>query len=1017
MRIAITVALAVGLLMAVAAPAGAQVAELTYGGADISAGNGTMTITCSSTTPGENVWQLTLVRNTNSGGYGAKITAFNDLTDVADFNYAASNWGLFLCNWLRDDGHGITLVFEELAKTADMYQWRLTSVKGWTDPDPPYTVYENALTATYLYTINAATETGTVITCERTLTNTSGVELPGAQASDRMPTQMQLYDNAYAGDSLTPYEDVGGVYTRIHKLSDASDGIWKVTDNIKNRDANPCWGQGEVMDSDAVATLGLVPGRTFKITSDITSPSGTIVDINIVSGILYRIAYSAGFGQPNPIPVAWTQDYDVTLDINITDGAAPAAGDPDAAHSHVTAAPVPPAEVLADGLEEATVTIVLRDADSLVVTGYDPSKIEVTATDTGGDNAYGAVSEIGETGNYEATFTSLTGETKTVTVRVTLPDDSVITLDDHPTVEFVAVGLPDAEESDVTASIEILTANGFNTTTVTVTLKDADGHLVSGKATDLTVEATDTGADNVYGTVVETSAGVYTCTIASSTAENKAVTVTYKKADPEDEVGLDAHPTVEFIALPDAQLSYTGDIETADGVLTITCSDRTGAGSVWAIELTRQTGNAQRGALITGFDDLTDSGDFDYCGGAGYGMLNCNNIRADNVSITLAFEQLYRGADQYTWKITCVKPVGVSSSITTEHVYTINAALPVGTRITCDRTLAISGDEVVAADYNDRMPTEMLLNDNNYEDDKLSAYMNILGVWTRWHLLGDDSDAIWEITDNIVNRDAEACWGQGTVMANDETVALGLVAGRTFKLTTDITSPSGQGVFLHPAAGLDFRVAYTGGVGALRPAYPVTMDVNITDEPVAAPPVLEIAAEVTAGEEWVYQNTETTTDDRHISTATITLVSEATPGEVYDISIADDGPPGANFTLGAVTDNRPGDDTLVVEIIGGRTDASTIGVGGAAYNVTLTVEGQDSEESDSAQVQVSLLRIGDINRDGSLTGTDRQLFNQRLNNVATVYTDRTFDLDGSGGAPTGTDKQVMNQALNNVPLP
>jgi len=190
----------------------------------------------------------------------------------------------------------------------------------------------------------------------------------------------------------------------------------------------------------------------------------------------------------------------------------------------------------------------------------------------------------------------------------------------------------------------------------------------------------------------------------------------------------------------------------------------------------------------------------------------------------------------------------------------------------------------------------------------------------------------------------------------------------------------------------------------------------VSAQPASALP-LEITAEVTAGEEWVYQNTETTTDDRHISTATITLVSEASPGEVYDISIADDGPPGANFTLGDVTDNRLVDDTMVVEIVGGRTDASTIGVGGAAYNVTLTVEGQDSEESDSAQVQVSLLRIGDINRDGSLTGTDRQLFNQRLNNVATVYTDRTFDLDGSGGAPTGTDKQVMNQALNNVPLP
>jgi len=182
---------------------------------------------------------------------------------------------------------------------------------------------------------------------------------------------------------------------------------------------------------------------------------------------------------------------------------------------------------------------------------------------------------------------------------------------------------------------------------------------------------------------------------------------------------------------------------------------------------------------------------------------------------------------------------------------------------------------------------------------------------------------------------------------------------------------------------------------------------------------LEILAEVPAEEEWVYQNTPATTLDRHVSIATITLVSEATPGEVYDISIADDGPPGANFTLGDVTDNRLVDDTMTVEILGGRVGASTIGAGGeaTAYNVTITLQGLASGKSDSAQVQVSLLRIGDINRDGSLTGSDRQLFNQRLNNVATGYLDRTFDLDGSGGAPTGTDKQVMNQALNNVPLP
>jgi len=317
MRIAIMLALAMGLLMVAAAPAGAQIAELSYAGADLSAGNGTMTITCSSTTRGENVWQLTLGRTDGKGQADGKITAFDDLTDTGGFTYCTDR-GLFHCNSIRNDGAGIALLFEEVTKTAEMYQWRITCVKGWEDPDT-LDVYPDALTSTHLYTINAATEEGTVFTCERTLTNTSGVELPGSVANDRMPTEMYLAHGDYDGDYLTAYSVVEGVYTCTQKLSDDSDAIWKVTDNIINTDTDPFWGQGEVLASDAAAALGLTPGRTIKLSSDITSSGGRIVNLFDSSslGLLYRIAYQNGAGEPNPIPVGWTRDYDVTMDINI----------------------------------------------------------------------------------------------------------------------------------------------------------------------------------------------------------------------------------------------------------------------------------------------------------------------------------------------------------------------------------------------------------------------------------------------------------------------------------------------------------------------------------------------------------------------------------------------------------------------------------------------------------------------------------------------------------------------------
>ena len=187
--------------------------------------------------------------------------------------------------------------------------------------------------------------------------------------------------------------------------------------------------------------------------------------------------------------------------------------------------------------------------------------------------------------------------------------------------------------------------------------------------------------------------------------------------------------------------------------------------------------------------------------------------------------------------------------------------------------------------------------------------------------------------------------------------------------------------------------------------------------PVGQGPALEIAASIADGEGWVYQNTAGTTQDRHASRLTITFASEAEPGEGYDISIADDGP-GTNFTLGAaVIDNRPGEKTLTVEVVGGRVGSSTPGSAGAAYAVTITLTGRASGRSDSAGASLVLRTIGDVDGDGSRTGADKQYFNQRLNNVATPYLDRCYDLDGSGGAPSGLDKQVMNQALNNVPLP
>jgi len=181
--------------------------------------------------------------------------------------------------------------------------------------------------------------------------------------------------------------------------------------------------------------------------------------------------------------------------------------------------------------------------------------------------------------------------------------------------------------------------------------------------------------------------------------------------------------------------------------------------------------------------------------------------------------------------------------------------------------------------------------------------------------------------------------------------------------------------------------------------------------------LLEITAATAAGEDWVYQNTQTTTAGRHASLVTVSLVSEASPGEAYAVSIADNGPDGSNFTCGTALDNRPGEQTLTVPIVGGRIGESYPGPDGDPYTVTVTLEGQASGQVAMAQVNLVLRYVGDIDGSGSPGAQDKQYFNQRLNNISTPYPDRCYDLDGSGGAPNAEDKQVMNQVLNAVVLP
>lgn len=144
--------------------------QLSYSGSDLSSGTGTMTITCSDGLGGS-LWELDIKRMSSS--YYAIINRFDDHTDSGAYNYAESydfGYGLFVGH--RKSGTAGTSsysgTFTELHKDTDYYSYKITMTKT--------TDGLNQWRQETVYRINPATEQGTQITAESTVTNISGAD-------------------------------------------------------------------------------------------------------------------------------------------------------------------------------------------------------------------------------------------------------------------------------------------------------------------------------------------------------------------------------------------------------------------------------------------------------------------------------------------------------------------------------------------------------------------------------------------------------------------------------------------------------------------------------------------------------------------------------------------------------------------------------------------------------------------------------------------------------------------------
>jgi hypothetical protein len=210
------------------------------------------------------------------------------------------------------------------------------------------------------------------------------------------------------------------------------------------------------------------------------------------------------------------------------------AGAVTAAQSAVTASPT---TVPADGSTTSTITVTLNDAYNNPVSGK-----TVTLAQTSG---------AGTATISPASGTSSSSGVVTFTVKSTTTGADVFTATDTTdslqitqtaTVTFVAAGVVAAAQSTVTASPASVPADGFTTSTITVTLNDAFSSPVSNKTVTLAQTSGPGTATISAASGPSSSSGVVTFTVKSTTAGSNVFAAT----DVTDSLQINQTATVIF---------------------------------------------------------------------------------------------------------------------------------------------------------------------------------------------------------------------------------------------------------------------------------------------------------------------------------------------------------------------------------------------------------------------------------------------------------------------------------------
>lgn len=160
--------------------------------------------------------------------------------------------------------------------------------------------------------------------------------------------------------------------------------------------------------------------------------------------------------------------------------------------------------VVADGVATSTITITLKDAAHAAVVGIVP---EFSAS--GMDNTLGVCSATNSSGQSICTLASTKAEVKNLEII------SPINKTGDPVL--FTPGAPAAANSTIVASNPTL-ADGSDTCGITITIKDVNGNPISGQTPTFSMSGTN---NNLSSCSITDSAGESTCTVTSTTAEEK----------------------------------------------------------------------------------------------------------------------------------------------------------------------------------------------------------------------------------------------------------------------------------------------------------------------------------------------------------------------------------------------------------------------------------------------------------------------------------------------------------------